>query len=111
MPQSRPRADHRSVLEDLLRPVAGEPSAQSTTAPVQVPAVPQPTQGKRRRLTVSVDPLVLERARTVVYYSPGLTLVDLITQALRTEIARREAEHDTPFPASRGPLRTGSPIR
>jgi hypothetical protein len=109
------RSSHRSVLDELLGPTERErpagPQPASEPPPTAEPS-PAPSAGRRLRLTVGVEPALIELARTVVFYSPGLTMVGFISQAIRAEVARREAERGEPFPSSRrGSIRTGRPIR
>ena len=60
-----------------------------------------------RRLTAYVEPVLLERAKSAAYWTPGMTLSALVSEALERELARREAERGEPFPARGGELPRG----
>lgn len=63
-----------------------------------------------RRLTAYVEPEVLERAKAAAYWTPGLTLSALTTEALVREVDRLEKERGEPFPARGGELPRGKPL-
>jgi hypothetical protein len=75
-------------------------------SPRETPASP-PERGK---LTVEIDAEVLEAAKDAVYWTPGLTLVGLVEEALRREVGRREEERGEGFPVRGGELTPGRPI-
>ncbi len=56
-----------------------------------------------------MDPDLLEKARSVAYWTPGLTFSHLVETALRTYLEGWEREHGTPGPPE-GPLREGRPL-
>lgn len=64
----------------------------------------------RAKLTVDIPETVLEQARDAVYWTPGLTLVELVTAALRRELAHREEQRGKPFEQRPGELVTGRPV-
>jgi hypothetical protein len=120
------RRQQRGVLDDLLG--AAEPPPPAAPAVVAalppVAASPAPAEaaalaaaaaarpaGPPIRLTVIVPAGLVDRARDVVYHSPDLTLSGLAATALGREIERLEQLRGEPFPARRGPIRTGRPIR
>ena len=105
MPPSR---DSRLLLDQLLNASDDGTPAQPTSAP---PPPRAQAQDPPERLTVKLPTSLVERCRTAVYYTPGLTLVRLAAAALTQELERLEREHGQPFPARRGPLRTGRPVR
>jgi hypothetical protein len=115
--QTRPpsRRQHRGVLEELLASSA-PPSAAPALAPPRVPpstvaAPPEaPSEAATERFSASLPVALVERARTAVYFTPGLTLSGLVAAALAHEIGRLEQERGQPFPAVRGKLRTGRPV-
>src|ERR1700694_4122292 len=73
----------------------------------------QETPRSARAITVGValDPEVLERARNAVYWTPGLTLTDLATQALAAAVDDLEDERGRPFPTRGGKASLRSPVR
>ncbi|HEY6322828.1 MAG TPA: hypothetical protein VJA16_14855 [Thermoanaerobaculia bacterium] len=113
LPSRRP---HRGVLEERLGG-AEPPPAAPTPAPEGVAASPDaaapaaPPATAFTRFTTRVPSSLVERLRTAVFFTPGLTLSGLAVEALEREIERLEAVRGEPFPAGRGRLRTGRPIR
>lgn len=65
---------------------------------------------KGNRLTAYVDAEVLEAAKRAAFWTPGLTLSSLATEALRREVARLEAERGESFPDRTGNLPKGRPL-
>jgi hypothetical protein len=116
---SRPdsRRQHRGVLEELLAAPEPPPAGPATTlstvvVPAAAPSPPEaPNEAATERFSASLPVALVERARTVVFYTPGLTLSTLVAEALAHEIGRLEAERGQPFPTARGKLRTGRPVR
>jgi hypothetical protein len=90
----RPR--RRSTLgDDPLAEVFPSPSTASRM---------HPDASRSRVVTVgvSLDHGVLERARNAVYWTPGLTLTDLATQALAAAVDDLEDQRGRAFPARAG---------
>jgi hypothetical protein len=111
MPSDLHKHRHRGVLDDLLgEPQAAPPGHRDLEVadPPAAAARPAPTA---QRLTLNLPVALIERARNAVYHSPGLTLSSLSAEALRGEIDRLERARGNPFPAGRGRLRVGRPIR
>ncbi len=104
------RSSRPSVADEIL---AGAMSRPAPTAGVpEAPAAPPSASNDvLKRLTVNLPLSLIERARTAVYFTPELTLASLTAAALDGELDRIEAERGQPFPARRGPLRSGRPIR
>ena len=69
----------------------------------------QPT--KRERLTAQLPPEVMERVRNAVYWTPGLTIAGMATQALEQFVDQIEAERGEPFPPRQGAVQTGRPVK
>lgn len=65
----------------------------------------------RQRLTAILPADLIEKARDVCYWTPGLTIAALVEDALRAELKKREAKHGAPFRPRSGPIRTGRPIK
>jgi hypothetical protein len=111
------RRQHRGVLEELLAPSEPPPAAPPITPPTVVPpaivaAAPEaPSEAATERFSASLPVALVERARTAVFFTPGLTLSALLAEALAHQIDRLEHERGQPFPADRGKLRTGRPVR
>ena len=64
------------------------------------------------RVTFQLSAELVERVRDVVFFTPGLTMTRLLTEALIATLERIERENGGRF-ASRGnfPLRTGRPVK
>jgi hypothetical protein len=105
------RRSRPSLVDEIL---AGSvsPAAPSVGATDSAPA-PHPSSSHdiQERLTVNLPKSLIERARTAVYYTPELTLAGLAATALERQLRLIEEERGEPFPAARGPLRSGRPIR
>ncbi len=81
-----------------------------------VPAPPPPAeeeelQGKKDRITVVLGAGLLDKARDAAFYTPGLSLTDLVAEGLRRELTRREKERGEPFPQRTANLRPGRKVR
>lgn len=100
----------------------GEPTPRTSRAQSSPGADKDPTsegQGPRdaaqaaparAKLTAEIPTPILERARDAVYWTPGLTLVDLVTTSLERELARREDDRGSAFEPRAGDLPTGRPV-
>lgn len=64
---------------------------------------------ERKRLTVSLPLELLERSRNTVYWTKGLTLAQLLEQALNYSLDQRERLHGQPFPKRLEDLKGGRP--
>ena len=69
------------------------------------------TAGNRVRLAVAIPPELLERAKNVVFYTPGLTLAALTEIALVAQLDKMERKNSGPFPPRTAALRVGRPVR
>ena len=65
----------------------------------------------KERLTVNLEPELIERARNAVYWTPGLTLAGLTREALVKALGRLEKENGGTFKPRTGELPAGRPIR
>ncbi len=65
----------------------------------------------RERITAKLPVELIERMRNAVYWTPGLTLTELIAQAVSERLDLIEAQRGEPFPPRQGNLKTGRPIR
>jgi hypothetical protein len=112
MPSAPPkRHRHRGVLDDLLAAPDPPPTSPAYPPAAAHPAAPAPPPAAAAlRFTINLPATVIERARDAVYHSPGLTLTSLAVAALTRELDRLERERGQPFPARRGPLRSGRPV-
>ncbi len=66
---------------------------------------------KRERLTAQLPQEVMERVRNAVYWTPGLTIAGMATQALEQFLDQIEAERGEPFPPRQGAVKTGRPVK
>lgn len=65
----------------------------------------------RDRLTLHLPASVVERARNVVYWTPGLTMTELVASVLTEALDRMEKKRGEPFPVRKGSLRIGRPVK
>jgi len=104
------------------QPVAVETRPRSTTARIRGSARPDepvaalgnravPAPRARSTVRAEIDGELLEQARRVVYWEPGVTLTDLIARGLELIVRSYLDERGNPYPQRPGPLRTGRPIR
>jgi hypothetical protein len=96
--------------KEVSRRRSGEPPRREEPEP--------PARARLERIPAQVPAPLLEEARRAVYWTPGLTLSGLVTEALeehlaRLKVARRKAGEEEDFPPlpSGQRIRTGRPIR
>ena len=65
----------------------------------------------RERLTAQLPRPVMERVRNAVYWTPGLTVAGMTSEALEQFLDRLEAERGEPFPPRQGDIKTGRPVK
>lgn len=100
---------------DTLLPDA--PAEEESAAPGKASRTKKKTAAGKKKaavrapLSVSIDADLVEQARDVVYWSPGLSLTELVAEALRREIGRREKSRGEAFPARTGELTPGPPVK
>jgi hypothetical protein len=76
------------------------------------PAEPEPARMKKQRITFQLPVDLIEKARDVVYFSPGLTLSTLLQEALLAQVKKLEKTHGKPFPSRAGAaIKTGRPVK
>lgn len=73
-------------------------------------AAPTPKLVKER-VTFQLPVDLIERARDVVYWTPGATMAALMETALTDHLAKLEEHRGHPFQRRNGALRTGRPIK
>jgi hypothetical protein len=75
-------------------------------------AQPDPRGLQKTRATFHLPVDLLEEARDVVYWVPGLTMANLTEEALRREIQRiKDVRNDGGnFPSREGDLKRGRPV-
>jgi post-segregation antitoxin (ccd killing protein) len=82
-----------------------------------IPAYPKPeglrpaSGTRKKRLTVYVPEELLEKARDAAFWTPALTLSDLVVEALERRLEEMERERGEPFPPRPSRLRPGRPMR
>jgi hypothetical protein len=66
----------------------------------------------KERVTFQLPVGLIEKARDVVFFSPGVTMSGLMEEALRAQLVRVEKARGEPFPSRGGAvLRTGRPVK
>ncbi|HXF91669.1 MAG TPA: hypothetical protein VNK46_02840 [Nitrospiraceae bacterium] len=66
---------------------------------------------EKRRLTLNLPADLLERLRNTVYWTPGLTMAKLVTDAVSDALDRLERRNGEPFPPRMEELKPGRPRR
>ena len=105
-------AKHRKTIQNdpLDALVSPTPDAKEETVGSDERA-PVAKLGKKLRLTVHLPPDLIDRAKNVVYWTPGLTLAGLAEQALSDAVDARERDHGQPFPTRTEELKGGRPLK
>lgn len=87
-------------------------SDQESTSGKEKPATSQvPSKAKKVRVTFLLDDEVADRARDLVFFTPGETLAGFAEKALSSAISKAETERGEPFPKRHGNLPSGRPIK
>jgi hypothetical protein len=72
----------------------------------------EPARAAKERVTFQLPGNLIEKARDVVYWTPGLTMASLMKEALLAQLRRAEKKHGKPFPSRAGAaLKTGRPVK
>lgn len=106
MPQaSRKRSQHRTIGENPLDAVVPRVASRAAVAEAE-----EPRQAKER-MTFHLPVEVMDRAKNAVYWTPGLTLAELATEALTEAVDRLEKTRKEAFPPRKAELRGGRPMK
>ena len=93
-------------LDAVLPGVEGDkPVKTSPPPPEKEPST------KKQRLTVHLPVDLINRAKNVVYWTPGLTLAGLAETAFARIIDEIESERGEPFPHRAQELKGGRPLK
>lgn len=117
----RRAASSRRALGDdpfeAIIPQSGEnvrqqENARESRSPASRSARSTPARTQKTRATFHLPVELLEEARDVVYWVPGLTMANLTEEALRREIQRiKDARNNGEnFPSREGDLKRGRPV-
>jgi hypothetical protein len=72
----------------------------------------EPARATKGRVTFRLPLGLIEKARNVVFFSPGLTMASFTEEALVAQLKRAEKKRGEPFPSRAGAtLKTGRPIK
>jgi hypothetical protein len=75
-------------------------------------SVVKATRTPKERVTFQLPVELIEKARDVVYFTPGLTMARLMEDALVAQLKWREKSRGQIFPSRAGAaLRTGRPVK
>lgn len=74
-------------------------------------AKPAQKQTSRSRHTLHLEDEVMDRARNIAYWTPGLSLSSLTEEAIRREVERLEKKHGGPYPERESELVGGRPLK
>lgn len=102
---SKKRAGLASNPLDAVVPTASPPASKETAK------VGSTIKAVKKRCTFHISEDVADKARDVVWWTPGLTLADLVERAMRSEIERMEKAKGEPFPKRESELKPGGAIR
>ena len=69
------------------------------------------TPDQKQRFTAKLLVALIERARNAVYWTPGLTLAQLVADALTQSLDALEAQRGEPFPPRQHEPSPGRPIQ
>lgn len=61
----------------------------------------------KKNYTIRIEEELLERARTIVYWRPDLTLNKLMVEALKVAVEKEENNGTTSYPPREGELKRG----
>lgn len=100
---SKKRAGLASNPLDAVVPTASPTASNGAEA--------KPTKVAKKRCTFHISEDVAEKARDVVWWTPGLTLADLVERSIRVEVERMEKAKGEPFPKRESELKPGGAIR
>jgi len=70
---------------------------------------PKETAG-RKQVAVLLAEDIVERAKNLVYWSPGVTLAGLVEEGLRSAVERRERVNRGPYKTRPRALTPGRPV-
>lgn len=85
--------------------------AKTKTAPAAGIELQRNPAEPRLTYSVKLAAATIERARNAVYWTPGLSVSELVEQALATALDQLEKKRGEPFPARQKQLKSGRPIR
>jgi hypothetical protein len=72
----------------------------------------EPATATKERVTFQLPVGLIEKARDVVFFSPGLTMARFMEEALVAHLERAQKKRGEPFPSRAGAaLRTGRPVK
>ena len=66
---------------------------------------------KRDRFSVQIDGELVERVRNAVFWTPGMTMADLVEDGVRRALTAIEKKNGGPFPPRKSDLKGGRPLK
>lgn len=97
-----PRASSR--LDNLASGPANPDDDQKSS-----PKKEKEDEGKGDKVTVQMDPELAQKLRAAVYYTPGLTMYQVVEKGVAAVIDKLEKDRGEPFPEFEGNLKGGRP--
>jgi hypothetical protein len=70
----------------------------------------EPARATKERVTFQLPVGLIEQARDVVFFTPGLTMASFMEEALLAQLGRAEKKRGKPFPRVPAP-KTGRPVK
>jgi hypothetical protein len=95
----------KTIQEDPLDAVFSGKAKKRDAKKAQEP------KPEKERLTVHIPKSVVNKVKTAVYHTPGLTLSDLAEGAFRDAVNKLEKSRGEDFPEGKVTLRTGRPLK
>ena len=62
----------------------------------------EPARATKKQVSFQLPVGLIEKARDVVFFSPGFTMASLMEEALLAQLERTEKKHGKPFPSRAG---------
>jgi hypothetical protein len=112
-PTRKARAFQRRAAKTKNGPASGTPPPYVRRAERTISGSENNPGGNqaRDRLTLHMPASLVDRARNAVYWTPGLTMTELVTSALTEALDRMHKKRGEPFPVRKGSLRIGRPLK
>jgi hypothetical protein len=65
----------------------------------------------RAQFSVQIDAALVEKVRDAAFWTPGLTMADIVEDGVRRALVALEKKNGGPFPPRKGKVRTGRPVK
>ena len=65
----------------------------------------------RARFSVQIDAELVERVRDAAFWTPGLTMADVVEDGVRRALVALEKKNGGPFQPRKGKVKAGRPVK